>query len=72
MASMMLTYSWLKFSDMSLFTMCVVICIQTSNTEGFVPKDQVRVPCIDVSCVGRRFVLITSTMHGVNNSKSFQ
>jgi hypothetical protein len=30
-ASMMFTYLWLKFTDMLLFTMCVVTNIQTSN-----------------------------------------
>ena len=33
MAIMMLTYSWLNFTDMSLFTMCVVTYVQTSNIE---------------------------------------
>jgi len=30
-ASMKLTYSLLKFSDMTLFTVCVVTCTKTSN-----------------------------------------
>jgi len=30
-ASTMLTYSSLKFSDMTLFTMCTVTCTQTSD-----------------------------------------
>jgi hypothetical protein len=34
-ASMMLTYSWLKFTDMLLFTMCVLTCIQISNIVNF-------------------------------------
>jgi len=33
MANMILTQSWLKFTYMLLFTMCVVTCIQTSNIE---------------------------------------
>ena len=36
MASMMSKYSWLKFTDVTLLTMCVVTCAQTSNQ-----KDQV-------------------------------
>ena len=32
-ASMMLTHSWLKFTHMPLFTMCILTCIQTSNTD---------------------------------------
>ena len=35
MDSMTLTYPWLKLIDMPLFTICVVTCIQTSNTEVF-------------------------------------
>jgi hypothetical protein len=34
----MLTSSWLKFSDMSLFRVCVVVCTQTSNFNIFDPK----------------------------------
>ena len=41
MASMMLTYSWLKFIDMLLF---VVTCIQTSNIEVFVPEGSSHFP----------------------------
>jgi hypothetical protein len=33
MASMMLTRSWLQFTDMLLLAMCVVTCTQTSNTD---------------------------------------
>jgi hypothetical protein len=38
MDSMMLTYSWLKFNDMLLSTMCVVTCLQTSNIDVFNPE----------------------------------
>jgi hypothetical protein len=48
MPNMMLTFSWLNLIDMSLFTMCVVVCIQTADIQ----KDQVPVLCSDVSCVG--------------------
>jgi len=44
MASMMSTYSWLKFTDVPLLTMSVVTCAQTS-----IQKDQVPLPRIDVS-----------------------
>jgi hypothetical protein len=37
MASIMLTYSRLKFTYMSLLTVCVVICIQSSNAEVLDP-----------------------------------
>jgi hypothetical protein len=37
-ASNMLTYSWLKFIYTPLFTMCVVICIQTSSIDVFDPE----------------------------------
>jgi len=38
MASMMLTHSWLKFTDMPLFTMFIVTCIQTSNIDSSKPE----------------------------------
>jgi len=38
-ASLMLTYSWLNLIDMPLFTMCEVVCMQTSDIQ----KDQVPV-----------------------------
>ena len=44
MASMMSTYSWLKFTDVPLLTMGVVMCAQTS-----IQKDQVVLPHIDMS-----------------------
>jgi len=34
MASM-ISYFWLKFTDILLFTMCLVICTQTSNIDFF-------------------------------------
>jgi hypothetical protein len=52
-ASMMLTYSSLKFTDTLLFAMSVVACIQTSLSKFSIQKDQVPLPCIDVSCAGR-------------------
>ena len=33
--SMMLKYSWLKFIDTPLFTVCVVTCVQISNIKVF-------------------------------------
>ena len=33
-ASMMLAYPWLTFNNMTLFTMCIVTCAQTSNIES--------------------------------------
>ena len=56
MVSMMVTHSWFKLTDMPLFTMCLVACIQTSYFEVFDQKYQVPVPCVDVTCVGRCFV----------------
>jgi len=35
MASMMLTYSWLKFTDTPLFPMSAVTCLQTSKIKVF-------------------------------------
>ena len=35
MASMMLIYSWLKFTDTALFPMNAVTCLQTSNIKVF-------------------------------------
>ena len=52
MAKMMLIYSWLKFTDMPLFTMCVFACVQSLISDFSVQKDQAPVPRIDVSCVG--------------------
>jgi len=57
MSSMTLIYCWLKCNDMPLFTMCVGICIQTSNIKVFDAEDQISAPCIYVSCVGRDSVL---------------
>lgn len=33
--SMMRKYSWLKFIDTPLFTVCVVTCVQISNIKVF-------------------------------------
>jgi hypothetical protein len=38
MACYMLTHFGLKFFDMPLFAMCVIICIQTSNGDFSVQK----------------------------------
>ena len=38
MVRILLTHSWLKFPDMLLFTLCVVICIKTTNNKVFDPK----------------------------------
>ena len=38
MASVMLIYCWLKLIYKPLFTMCVVMCIQTSNINVFDPE----------------------------------
>ena len=35
MASMMLTHSWLKFTDTPLFPMSAVTCLQTSSIDVF-------------------------------------
>jgi hypothetical protein len=35
MVSMMLTHLWLKITDMLLFKMCVVTCVQISDIEVF-------------------------------------
>jgi hypothetical protein len=42
MDSIMLAYSSLKFVDVSLFTVCVVICTQSCNIEVFDPEGFVR------------------------------
>jgi len=54
---MALTYFLLKCNDMQLFTMCVGICIQTSNIKVFDAEDQIHAPCIYVSRVGRYCLL---------------
>jgi len=36
-ASMVLKYSLLKSIDIPLFTVCVLLCMQTSNVEGLDP-----------------------------------
>lgn len=38
-ASIMLTYCWLKFVDVPLFTVCVAICIQTSKVQHVCTQD---------------------------------
>jgi hypothetical protein len=71
MANVMLTNSWLKFVDMSLFTMCVVIRIQSSNIDIFDPE--VPVASINVSCVQTCCTLdvcIHIATHTVNNGTS--
>jgi len=56
MDSVMLTYFWLKFISMPLFTMCVIIhtdiYTQTSNIADFDPEGSSPCACIDVSCIG--------------------
>ena len=63
MASMMLTYSWLTFIHMPLFTKRAVICTQTStsHTKFSIQKDQVPLPCVDVFCVATCDVLTDSS-----------
>jgi hypothetical protein len=39
MAGKMLTNSWLKFTDMLLFTVCLITEIQTSNVEVCNPEE---------------------------------
>ena len=43
MASMMLTHSWLKFTDMPPFTIFRVTCIQISNID--ISKPEGLSPC---------------------------
>jgi hypothetical protein len=53
MDSAMLTYFWLKFISMPLFTVCSsYICTQTSSIAVFDPEKSSPCSCIDVSCVG--------------------
>jgi hypothetical protein len=47
----MLTYSRIKFFGVPLFIFYVVVCVETSSIEVFNPKDQVPLPCTDVSQV---------------------
>jgi hypothetical protein len=56
MASVILTYFWLKFIDMLLFTMCAGTCICTyihMILKFLLQMAQVPVLRIDVCCVGR-------------------
>ena len=55
MASMMLTHFWLIFTDMPLFTMFIVTCIQTSNID--ISKPEGLSPCPVYLCVPCRKVL---------------
>ena len=57
MVCMMLTHLWLKFIYKPLFTVRAVIRIQISTIDVFLQKYPVPVPCIDVTCVGRCWVL---------------
>lgn len=61
MADMMLKFSWLKFIGTLYFTMLLVTCMSKYATQ----KDQIPLPCIDVSCIGRWCVLRTHmyTLH---------
>ena len=52
MASMMLVCSLLKYIDMPLFKMCVVICAKHLVSLFSIYEGQTLVPCIDVFCVG--------------------
>lgn len=61
-----LTCSHLKFSGMSLFTIRVVLCIQTSNLDVFDPKNQAPLACIEVSWVDGCWCLwISASTHHV-------
>lgn len=57
MANILLIYSWLKFSAISFFTVRVVVCTQISNIDVLDTKDKIPLACIDVSWVGRCFIL---------------
>jgi hypothetical protein len=57
MICMMLTHYWLKFIYKPLFTMCVLTRTHISTIDVFLHKYPVPVPCIDVTCVGRCWVL---------------
>ena len=46
----MMTHSWLQFTDMLLFAMCVVTCIETST---FDPERSSPYATVDVSCIAR-------------------
>ena len=44
------TYSWIKFIDVHLLILYVVICIQTSRSKFVIQKDRVCVSCSRVLC----------------------
>ena len=46
MASMMLAHFCLKFTDMLLFTLCIVACVHISNIEVF--ETDTKDTCINV------------------------
>jgi len=52
MAVVMLTCSWLKFIDMSLFVTHVIICIQTSNLGVFDPEGSSPVHVVEIFKLG--------------------
>jgi len=61
MASTTLIHSWLKFNYMSMFTMHIATCLQTSNLDVFNPKESR--PCWMYWCV-----LCTNLLYFLHNT----
>jgi hypothetical protein len=64
-ASVMLIYFWLHFTDTPLFTMCVVTCILMSNNDV---SNTEKSSLSTASCSERAVYKMTaSTTHGLNS-----
>ena len=59
--NIMLSQSSIKFVDVPLFIIYVVVCIQTSRLRCLIQKHQVSLSCCDVSSVGVHSPLLHGT-----------
>jgi hypothetical protein len=57
----MLSHSSIKFVDVPLFALYVVVRIQTSRLVFLIQKDQAPLSCFDVSSVGVHVTLLHGT-----------
>jgi hypothetical protein len=64
-ASVMLVYWWLQFTDTPLYAMCVVTCILTSNINVYNTEES---SPYTASCAeGAVYKMAASTTHGLNS-----
>jgi hypothetical protein len=64
-ASVMLIYCWLQFTDTPLFTMCLVTCILMSNIDASNTEESS--PSTASCAEGAVYKMAASTTHGLNS-----